>query len=137
MTTHQIELSDPKNSVKILSGFLSEVLEGELVPFEVDNAMQLAGEEAIVNIFKHGYKGSEGPVIVKCTIEHGRVTLIIQDEAPFFNPLSLPPPDVDATLEDRKIGGLGVYLIRSLMDDVRYEQTEKGNCLIMEKAYSS
>ena len=65
------------------------------------------------------------------------ISLCVKDKAPFFNPLILPPPDIEADLDDRRIGGLGVYLIRSLMDDVRYQQTNTGNCLIMEKRISS
>lgn len=136
MTTHQIELSDPGHAVRMLSDFLSEILEQGSVPPDVDNAMQLAAEEAVVNIFKHGYKGSAGRVTVRCVMEDNKVELGIQDEAPFFNPLTLPTPDIDAELDERRIGGLGVYLIRSLMDDVRYKQTKKGNCLIMEKSFS-
>lgn len=136
MATYQIELSDPKQAVPILSGFLSDILVEEKVPFEIENAMQLCAEEAVVNIFKHGYNGAEGPVRVSFTLDDNRAILEIEDEAPFFNPLTLPSPDVDAGLDERKIGGLGVYLIRSLMDDVRYRETPKGNSMVMEKSFS-
>lgn len=136
MAIYQIELSDPEHAVSSLSDFLSEKLAAEIVPLEVENAMQLAAEEAVVNILNHGYQGSSGRIVVRCKIHDSRVRLCIQDDAPFFNPLTLPTPDVNAELDDRRIGGLGVYLIRSLMDEVRYKKTATGNCLIMEKSFS-
>lgn len=136
MSTYQIELSDPDHAVSFLSDFLSGVMEENGIPPEVENAMQLAAEEAVVNIYKHGYKGTPGRVEVQCFIQENLITLSIQDEAPFFDPLSLPSPDVQADLDERRIGGLGVYLIRSLMDDVVYRKTLRGNCLVMKKSFS-
>lgn len=136
MAEYQIELSDPEHAISLLSDFLSEKL-AKNVPLEVENAMQLAAEEAVVNILNHGYQGSSCRIVVRCSIYDCRVRLCIQDDAPFFNPLTLPTPDISAGLDDRRIGGLGVYLIRSLMDEVRYKKTSTGNCLIMDKSFSS
>lgn len=133
MAVYQIELVDSINAVSQLAEFLSEILEKEDVSFEVENALQLAAEEAAVNIITHGYQGTSGLIEVRCTVEEQEVILCICDEAPFFNPLSLPTPDIEAGIDDRQIGGLGVHLIRSLMDEVRYKERKSGNCLIMHK----
>jgi serine/threonine-protein kinase RsbW len=57
---------------------------------------------------------------------------VIDDGRP-FDPLGLPDPDVTSSVEDREIGGLGVYLVRKMMDDVIYERRERLNCLIFCK----
>lgn len=134
MAAYQTDLEDPNTAVPQLAQFLTEIAEKENLSFEVENAMQLAGEEAVVNVITHGYKGAPGMIAVHCQVADGLVVLTICDEAPYFNPLTIPPADVDAGIDERRIGGLGVHLIRSLMDDVRYQQTDKGNCLIMQKA---
>ncbi|MGV8109049.1 ATP-binding protein [Methanospirillum purgamenti] len=133
MATYQINLTDPEHAVTQLADFLSEILEAENSPPDVENAMQLAAEEAVVNIMNHGYKGGPGLIEIRCIISAHQVVLCIRDEAPFFNPLTLPTPDTEAGIDERRIGGLGVHLIRSLMDEVTYKQTESGNCLIMKK----
>lgn len=135
MVTYQIKLEDPKQAVELLSDFLSENLETEGVPFQVENVLQLAAEEAVVNIFNHGYKGSSGLIEVTCKVSDHMVQLRIRDEAPFFNPLTLPTPNIEEGIDERRIGGLGVHLIRSLMDEVSYKQTDNGNCFMMQKSW--
>lgn len=137
MAVYQINLEDAITAVTQLAEFLSDIIEKESISFEVENAMQISAEEAVVNIITHGYNGKPGMIEVTCEIADGFVTLTICDEAPHFNPLTIPPADVDAGIDERRIGGLGVHLIRSLMDKVRYKQTDSGNCLIMQKALSS
>jgi len=134
MAAYQIDLEDTITAVPQLAQFLSEIVEKENLSFEVENAMQLAAEEAVVNIITHGYKDTPGMIAVHCLVADGLVVLTICDEAPYFNPLTIPPADIDTGIDERRIGGLGVHLIRSLMDEVRYQQTDKGNCLIMQKA---
>jgi serine/threonine-protein kinase RsbW len=59
--------------------------------------------------------------------------LTIEDDGPPFDPLSLPPPDVTASLEERRVGGLGVFLVRQMMDEVSYQRTGKRNQLRTSK----
>jgi anti-sigma regulatory factor (Ser/Thr protein kinase) len=61
------------------------------------------------------------------------VKIAIRDSAPAFNPLTIPPPDITADLADRVAGGMGIFLIRKVMDGVSYEYVEGQNVLTMEK----
>ena len=79
---------------------------------------QLAVEEAITNVIVHGYERVTGKIVITFRITHGLAEVQIEDCAPPFNPLSLPEPDITENIEDRKIGGLGVFLIRQVMDDI-------------------
>ena len=94
---------------------------------------QLAIEEAITNVIVHGYERITGKIVITCRITHGLAEVQIEDCAPPFNPLSIPDPDISGDIEDRKIGGLGVFLIRQVMDDIVYRYENGKNILVMVK----
>jgi serine/threonine-protein kinase RsbW len=95
--------------------------------------IQLAVDEAVTNIIMHGYKGQPGTIGILCSVDAGTVRIEIRDQAPAFNPLTVPAPDVTADLVDRVVGGMGIYLIRKVMDAVSYEFVDGENVLRMEK----
>jgi len=95
---------------------------------------QLAVDEACTNIVKYAYSGRGGIITVTCELKEGNFVVTIRDKGKSFDPASIPLPDLDADLDKRKIGGLGIYLMRKLMDDISYSfDAEKGNTLIMRK----
>src|SRR5690606_7958155 len=83
--------------------------------------MQLAVEEAFINIIRHGYHGAYGAVLIAMDFEEGRLKVKIEDDAPPFDPTKFQEPDFSADLEERPVGGLGIHLMRSLSDEMRYE----------------
>ncbi|MDD1734383.1 MAG: SpoIIE family protein phosphatase, partial [Methanothrix sp.] len=83
--------------------------------------MQLAVEEAFINIIRHGYHGAYGAILIAIDFQEGRLTVTIEDDAPPFDPTRFQEPDFSADLEKRPIGGLGIHLMRSLSDEMRYE----------------
>ena len=97
---------------------------------------QLAVEEAITNIIDHGYKNEYGEIIISCRININQVEVQIRDTAPRFDPLSLPEPKLDDSIKDRKIGGLGVFLIRQVMDEIVYRYDNGRNILVLIKRKS-
>lgn len=97
---------------------------------------QLAVEEAVTNVIMHGYDGHAGEVRVMCQASHGIVEIQVEDNAPLFNPLSVPDPDFTADIQDRRIGGLGIFLIRRVMDDVVYRNDQGKNVLVLIKRKS-
>ena len=94
---------------------------------------QLAVEEVITNVIVHGYKKPGGDIDISFRITCSSTEIEIADNAPPFNPLSLPEPDISGDISDRKVGGLGVFLVRQVMDDVRYRHENGKNILILEK----
>jgi len=94
---------------------------------------QLAVEEAITNVINHGYKKPGGEIIVSCRISPDRIEVQIIDAAPRFDPLSVPEPELDSTIEDREAGGLGVFLIRQVMDEISYRYENGKNILVLIK----
>jgi serine/threonine-protein kinase RsbW len=98
-------------------------------------AVQLAVDEASTNIIEHGY-GQECPerIDITCEVIENGLKIVIYDDAEPFNPESVPEPEINVSLEELKPRGLGIYLIRQMMDEVYYEPTQdRGNTLTMIK----
>lgn len=96
--------------------------------------VQTAVDEACTNIMKYAYPEKGGVITVTCEMQGNDFVVTIKDKGKPFDPSSVPPPDLEADLDKRKIGGLGIHLMRKLMDDVSYSfDAEKGNRLVMRK----
>jgi len=116
-----------------ISTALEEVMKTHSFGEEEILDTQLAVEEAITNVIVHGYEGREGEIVITCRATKGTVEIQIEDTAPPFDPLSLPEPDLTASVDDRKIGGLGIFLIRQVMDNIAYRHEDNKNILILVK----
>ena len=100
--------------------------------FEGKRAMEieLAVEEALVNIFNYAYPEGEGEVEMQCALKNGKQFVIeIRDEGIPFDGLSRPDPDTTADIGDRQIGGLGIFFIKKVANEVRYSRTDGMNVL--------
>jgi len=98
--------------------------------------IQLATDEAASNVIEHAYEGvSDGLIEISCGVQSNYIKIILVDHGESFDPSDVPAPDLKADLSERKIGGLGIFLMRKLMDEVHYK-TESGknrNTLTMTK----
>jgi serine/threonine-protein kinase RsbW len=98
-------------------------------------AVQLAVDEASTNIIEHGY-GQECPnrIDITCYIQDDGLKVVIYDDAEPFNPESVPKPAINVSLDELKPRGLGIFLMKQMMDEVSYQSSpEKGNTLTMVK----
>ena len=96
--------------------------------------IQLAADEAASNIIEHAYEGvTDGVLDISCGVKDDIITIVLVDYGESFDPSTIPLPDLKADLSERKIGGLGIYLMRKLMDEVHYEVKSTGNVLTMLK----
>ena len=96
--------------------------------------LKLAVDEACTNIIEHGYKGIDpGSIILSFRIESDRILVQITDFGHIFEPADAPKPDVEAPLEDRELGGMGLYLIYQTMDNIDYQASDDGNTLTFTK----
>ena len=98
-------------------------------------SIQLAADEASSNIIEHAYAGvGNGKIEIDCSISETELKIVMRDHGRSFDPSTVPEPNVKADLSERKIGGLGMYLMRKLMDEVSYKSsTDAGNVLTMIK----
>ncbi|OPY87056.1 MAG: Serine/threonine-protein kinase BtrW [Smithella sp. PtaU1.Bin162] len=94
--------------------------------------IELVAEEALVNVFMHAYNQFEGNVEVHCPLRDDHsFTFEIRDEGISFDPLSLTEPDRNMPLDERRIGGMGVFLIRKMADQVQYRREGNSNILTL------
>ncbi len=98
-------------------------------------SLQLAADEAASNIIEHAYEGvSNAKLDISCDMRGDTLVITMRDMGKPFDPSQVKQPNLKADLSDRQIGGLGVYLMRKLMDEVSYTSNSKtGNLLTMTK----
>ncbi len=98
-------------------------------------AVQLAVDEACSNIIEHAYGGqNRGEIECTCQANEEALTIVLRDHGRPFDPASIATPNLSLGLNERQVGGLGLFLMRHLMDEVRFEaQGEAGNVLTLVK----
>ena len=105
--------------------------------FQID----LAVEEIYVNIAHYAYSPDKGTVQIDCSVEKtsdapAKLTVSFTDRGKAFNPLEKPDPDITLSVEEREIGGLGIFLTKKYMDSVLYERKDNQNILTFTKIIS-
>jgi serine/threonine-protein kinase RsbW len=99
--------------------------------------LELAVDEACSNVIRHAYGGQAGMIDLAIRREDGCIRVTIRDWGRAFDPAAVPVPDVNAPLEQRPLGGLGLFLMRQMMDNVEFEfDPVNGNTLTMTKRIS-
>jgi len=121
-----------------IAGALDDFCGAEQLPEDTAWRLRVALDEIIANIVAHGASGAPGGVGQPAVLDvwfsrrGDIVEVTIADDGPAFDPLAKPPPDVTLPLEARQPGGLGIALVRALMDDVQYQRTTR-NVLTIRK----
>ena len=112
--------------------FVNEDLEQLNCPINLQSLIDIAVEEIFMNIVNYAYKPEVGNVVV-CISAGKEITIRFEDTGKPYNPLDAADPDLYAPLKDRKPGGLGVYLVKKLMDKVVYMHVGNKNVFMMTK----
>jgi anti-anti-sigma factor len=96
---------------------------------------ELAVDEVCTNVVEHGFRGdgANREINIRCNYDDERFSVTVMDDSKAFDPLSIADPDPKANLEDRKSGGWGIYFVKKLMDEVRYQHEGQQNQLVMVK----
>lgn len=129
-----VTLKNRLPEIRRLSAAVEAYGEVQAIPDKVVFQVNLALDELLTNIISYGYAdGAEHEIAVRLSLDQRTLTVEIEDDARPFNPLDRPPPDLEAPLEARPIGGLGVHLVRTFMDSVEYRQDEGRNRLTLRK----
>lgn len=131
---YQITRAAELDQLSVFREFISDCCKKHNVPDETVFELKLAVDEACTNIIEHGYKDMDpGSIILSFRIEPGRILVQITDFGHVFEPADAPKPDVEAALDDRPLGGLGLYLIYRTMDNIDYHSSDDGNTLTFTK----
>ena len=109
-------------------------LEKTNCPMRVKMQIELAVEEAFVNVANYAYGDKVGKARIRFANDNG-ITITLMDQGTPYDPLKREDPDVSLPAEVRPIGGLGVYMVKKTMDEVGYEYADGWNVLRMRKSY--
>ena len=129
-----IILANDISEISRLYEFIEELgNDFSLTPDIVFN-LNLVLEEAVVNIINYAYpKEEHESIYLSARMHEGTIVLVLTDTGKEFDPTAVPEADVTLSAEERQIGGLGIFLIRQIMNEVKYERIEGKNVLTLEK----
>lgn len=129
-----LTLKNDVHEVTKLSSFEKALFEKIGLEDALARQMRLAVEEAVVNVMEYAYPiGEEGEIEVCMTADGEYLKAIITDTGTPFDPTLKEGVDISLSAEERQIGGLGIHLLRALVDDVRYEYVNRRNTLTLTK----
>ncbi len=117
--------------------FLQDALETCDCPARTKRQIKLCVEEIFMNITHYAYNPETGTATISFEVENGdkppRAVISFADTGKPYDPLQKEDPDIEAGLDERPIGGLGIYLVKTTMDNVEYERKDGQNLLTIEK----
>ncbi len=116
-----------------IARFVEQALAKYGVNGEARGHICVAIEEAVTNIAMYAYPKEKGTLRITMERQDNRVTIEIIDAGLAFNPLNHPVPDTNADIETRLVGGLGIHLIRHMMDELSYRRVNNKNRFVMTK----
>lgn len=120
--------------IMLMAEFIDGLCEKYQLPMDVGFSLNLALEEAVANVMKYAYpEGEEHNIILSVKLTDNRLIFKLIDTGKPFDPTIVPDADVTLSAEDRKIGGLGIFLVRQIMDSVEYRRIDGKNILTMVK----
>lgn len=135
----RIELSNSLDELPRLAEELEQF--GESAGLSVKDVMQLnlVLEELVTNTISYGYEGASGPrsIVVELNRDESGLRVVVEDDAREYDPFQRAEPDLGLPLEQKPVGGLGVHLVREIMDECRYERVDGHNRLILNKVVGS
>lgn len=129
-----IRLSNDVQEIPLLNAFVDEICEFNGLDDMTTMQMNLAIEEAVVNVMNYAYpEGTKGFVDITSMSDDESLQFVISDNGKLFDPTTKEEVDTTLPVEERRIGGLGIFLVRKMMDNVKYEYKDGQNILTLRK----
>ena len=130
----ELEVDGELESLPVISDFVTESTKQLDIDQSTIFNIHLAVDEACTNVIKHAYSGQKGTITVVLELVDDDLIITIRDYGKPFEPSAVSQPDLEADWDKREVGGLGIYFMRKLMDDVTYTfNAKKGNELTLRK----
>jgi serine/threonine-protein kinase RsbW len=131
----ELRINSKTENLSLIRDFVSEKALNAGIPMDTVEKIMLAVDEACTNIIKHAYKSSpDGEIIINIDYNEKKFTITIIDYGKSFEPDRVPLPNLQKYYHEHKVGGLGIYLMKSLMDDVKYTSVPgKYNQVLLSK----
>lgn len=117
-------------SLDRLYAFVLQRLHMPAVPQGLVQKVELVLEELLINVVYYAYPPeAPGDIELSCSVAGGVLHLVIADRGKAFSPLDRPDPDLTASIEDRNVGGLGIVLVKEMVDAIEYQRVDGRNVL--------
>lgn len=134
MKTRRLVLPNDIETIPQLNEFIDSVAEEVGLEMSLTMSLNLALEEAVVNVMEYAYpEGQKGNVEIEVTADQEWMTFVIADTGIAFDPTMKEDADTTLSAEERPIGGLGIFLVRQLMDVIDYKRQDNKNVLTLRK----
>ena len=131
----ELTLAAKLENVAAVTEFVDGLLEDALCPLKAQMQIDVAIDELFSNIARYAYNGGEGEATVKVDFidDPRQVSITFIDSGIPYNPIEQEDPDITLSAEDRKIGGLGIFIVKKTMDDISYQHKDGQNILTIKK----
>lgn len=134
LSPRSITLPNDVQEVPSLAAFIEEVCEALNLDMGTTMQLNLAMEEAVVNVMNYAYpEGTVGDVTIEAQCDGARLTFVMTDSGTPFDPTVAAEADTTLGVDERPIGGLGIFLVRQIMDEVEYQRIDGQNVLTLRK----
>lgn len=134
---HQIQINSTGElkDIPVIGDLLDRFCQLHQVPEKIRYHLRLALDELLTNTVSHGFSSGEGEnfITIRASLSPPWLVTEVQDNGPPFNPLAKPTPDLELPVESRPIGGLGIHLVRSVIDQLDYRHHENCNILLLKQ----
>ena len=130
---NHLTLPNDVQEVPQLNAFVDEVCETAGLDMSTTMKINLAIEEAVVHVMNYAYPNGKGDVDIDAQINDEHLKFVISDSGTPFDPTVKAEVDTTLSAEQRSIGGLGIHLIRQIMDTINYERVDNKNLLTLSK----
>ena len=124
--------ADDKKLPEVLE-FVDTLLEENNCSMKVQMQIDISLEELFVNIAHYAYPEKNGWAEIRARVEDGAIEITLVDGGRPYDPLAKPDPDITLGVEERQIGGLGIFISKKQMDEIKYSYTDGHNVLTMKK----
>ncbi len=127
ISKEELQVPAEIQSLKKIRDFIARIGKKYRLSDKTVNAFKLACDEASTNVIRHAYRDGSGMITVRAIVRKQTVTVSLLDQGRFFDPKAVKDPDLKRYVAIGKKGGLGIMMIRKLVDDIDYRKTEEGN----------
>jgi serine/threonine-protein kinase RsbW len=132
-----ITIANKIEQLDVLVAELEQIAEEWELPMAFSMNLNLVLEELVTNIIFYGYTDDAvHEITILFATDDQKIKLELTDDAKAFNPLLAAEPDMNTSIEDMKIGGLGIHLVKKIMDDIQYQRIDDKNILTLTKNLS-
>lgn len=129
----RLEISAQVENLDAVTEFITSELEAADCSMKAQMQIEIAVEELFVNIAHYAYAPNVGMAVISVGIEDGSAVITFEDSGVPYDPLAKEDPDITLSAQERDIGGLGIFMVKKSMDDMRYEYRDGKNILTIVK----